>query len=278
MQFAKYHGVGNDYLVLASGEPLSPIMVRALCHRHTGIGADGILEPIQGTTQDYGVRIWNPDGTAAEKSGNGLRIFARWMVDHRGAPPIFSVWTGFCKVICRVSDSSIQVDMGRGRSYPPGSAPDDSDPRWIALTRAAQQMIGVDVGNPHWVCFFDQSLEQLPWRVWGAYVETHPWFVHRTNVQFVRIDEGQIAEIRVWERGAGETLASGSSACAAVWAAVGSGRLAPSRVEVPMPGGTLWVTADARGNLLLEGPVTHIATIEVAEGWWDTLRATHRSR
>lgn len=260
MRFWRAHGLGNDYLVMEAGEPLNAALVQRICDRHRGVGSDGILEPADRGPADYGVRIWNPDGSIAEKSGNGLRIFARWLADH-GAGTQFSVWTGVDRVECTVGDE-IAIAMGTAHFVPeevPVSASAVGKPLDVGVPL---DFIAVGLGNPHCVVFRDaDDLETLPWRVWGAALERHPAFPNRTNVQFAQVAGPQTLRIRIWERGAGETMASGSSACAVASAAVKSGRLNPGEIAVDMPGGRLWVTVDAAYGLILRGPVGPVGTI-----------------
>ena len=270
MKLYKAHGLGNDYLVLEDGAPLDPALVVAICDRHRGVGGDGILEPFDaGADADYGVRIWNPDGSVAEKSGNGLRIFARWLVAERGAPRQFSLWTGSCRVSCDVEAESIVVDMGDA-SFEPADVPVSAAAPLIdgelALSSGVLTVTAVGLGNPHCVVFRTEPLESLPFRAWGAEIERHPRFPNRTNVQLARVLARRVVEILIWERGAGETLASGSSSCAVAAAGVRTGRLDPGRIEVRMPGGTLWVTVSG-ASLRLEGPVERVARIEVEPEW-----------
>jgi diaminopimelate epimerase len=270
MRLVKSHGLGNDYLVLESGEPMSPAWAQALCHRHTGPGGDGVLEPMAAGPCDYGVRIWNPDGSVAEKSGNGLRIYARWLVDERGAPESFSVWTGACAVRCAVRGEHIAVHMGRG-SVDPSAVPVRADAPLVdaplELDDTRLRVVAVGVGNPHCVCFRDEPLDTLPWRRWGAEIEVHDRFPNRTNVQFARVIDRRTVEIRIWERGAGETSASGSSSCAVAFAAVHTGRCDAGPITVRMPGGALLVTVAADGGLLLEGPVERVGRWVVDAHW-----------
>jgi len=267
VELVKSHGLGNDYLVLCSGELMTPAWAIALCERHKGVGGDGVLEPFSTDKADYGVRIWNPDGSLAEKSGNGLRIFARWLVDERNAPNGFSLWTGFCLVHCDVGDDTIAVKMGVAR-FPSVNG----EPETLQVGTDNLSVTVVDVGNPHCVLFFETPLDELPWRAWGAELETHPRFPARTNVQFARIIDRTRVEIRIWERGAGETSASGSSSCAVAAAAVLSGRLDPGEVTVIMPGGTLQVRARDGESLLLQGPVEVTAQIHVDDQWLKSRR------
>lgn len=273
MKFWKAHGLGNDYLVFeaAEGAPaLAPDAVRAICDRHRGVGGDGILEPTDaGDAADYGVRIWNPDGSVAEKSGNGLRIFARWLVAERGAPRRFTIWTGACQVECQVGDEGIAVAMGRP-TFVPAEVPVIADGELVEgpleLSGETLTVTAVGVGNPHCVVFTDRALDSLPWRAWGAAIERHPRFPNRTNVQFCRVLGRSEVEIRIWERGAGETAASGSSSCAVAAAGVRTGKLDAGRIRLRMPGGTLFVTVSEAG-LLLEGPVEVVGRFELDATW-----------
>ena len=199
MKLYKAHGLGNDYLVLEDAAELDAGLVVALCDRHRGVGGDGILEPFAaGDAADFGVRIWNPDGSIAEKSGNGLRIFARWLVSERGAPPRFSLWTGSCRVVCDVEQDTIRVDMGDA-SFEPADVPVQAEQPLIdgelALSNGVLSVTAVGIGNPHCVIFRQEPLESLPFREWGAEVERHPRFPNRTNVQLARVLDRRTVEI-----------------------------------------------------------------------------------
>ena len=267
MELVKSHGLGNDYLVLCTGESMSADWAKSLCDRHIGLGGDGVLEPFPTNEADYGVRIWNPDGSVAEKSGNGLRIFARWLVDERNAPPQFSIWTGACLVQCDVRDEDISIEMGRPRFTP---TPEDTER--VQIQNESLEGTFVDIGNPHFVMFTDNELDALPWRDWGSALEIHPRFPNRTNVQFARILTPEQVEIRIWERGAGETSASGSSSCAVVAAGVKRGFLEPTEVLIHMPGGQLKVSAYPDTPLLLTGPVEVIGRFTVDPEWLEARR------
>jgi diaminopimelate epimerase len=270
VKFWKAHGLGNDYLVLEAALALDAQLVQAICDRNRGVGSDGILEPCAASLgADYGVRIWNPDGSVAEKSGNGLRIFARWLHGARGARETFSVSTGACKVGCRATASAVSVEMG-APSFAPEDVPILAEGEFIeneiALSDGTLRATAVGMGNPHCVVFRHEALDELPWRRWGAELERHPLFPRRTNVQFARVIHTSQVEIRIHERGAGETQASGSSSCAVAAAGVRTGRLAPGRISVLMPGGELVVTVSSSG-ILLEGPVEGVGHFELEPDW-----------
>jgi diaminopimelate epimerase len=263
----RYHGLGNDYLVAAEGPAMTADFARAVCDRHRGVGSDGVLEPADPGPADYGVRIWNPDGSIAEKSGNGLRIFAQWLVDVRNAPRRFSVWTGVCLVHCDVGDDVIAVDMGHA-SFVPTDVPVIADAPLLdgALPGGPWKVCAVGLGNPHCVVFVDDP-DAVPWRAWGAALEVHPSFPNRTNVQIAAVTGPASVDVRVWERGAGETAASGSSACAVASAAVRTGRLAPGKIMVTMPGGALSVDVGPEYALRLVGPVERVGRVVVDADW-----------
>lgn len=263
MKLIKGHGLGNDYLVVHnSSHELTPDQVRLLCDRHTGLGGDGILEPRPTTAADFGLRIWNPDGSTAEKSGNGLRIFARYLVEHRGADRDLTIEVEGGRVRCLVTDDDVTVQMGSATFEPDEvpareelwNSPHDIDGRRLHLN-------AVGIGNPHCVCFVDEELDGLDWRRWGATLERSPLFPNRANVQFARVIDAHNVEIRIWERGAGPTRASGSSSCAVAAAAVAHGHCA-SPVTVHMPGGTLTIGIDAAFGVTMTGPAELVAWME----------------
>lgn len=266
MKLVKSHGLGNDYLVLASGEPLSPERVRALCDRHCGVGSDGVLEPVPSERADHGLRIWNPDGSLAEKSGNGLRIFSRWLVDHAAAAPRHTIEVAAGVVQSEVHpDGAVTVEMGAA-TFAPAAIPCARPLIDASLSVAGVELrvTAVGMGNPHCVVFAPEGaeLDALPWRDWGREIEVHPLFPNRTNVQVAAVRSRGVVEARVWERGAGPTLASGSSACAVAAAARRLGHV-DAAVDVVMPGGTLqvWVETD---NVRLRGPVEEIAVVNLS--------------
>lgn len=251
MRVFRAHGLGNDYLVYEEGPSLTPALVRALCDRHEGVGSDGVLEPVPPADgAGFGLRIHNPDGSQAEKSGNGLRIYAWWRA--RGAPAAFSVWTPGGVVQCQVAGQRVRVEMGRARM--------------LGTTVIAGLVCHrVDLGNPHAVVL------GIPtnWEELGPTVENA--VERRTNVQFAQVVAPNRVRVRVWERGAGVTRSSGSSACAV--AAVGVSRgllLSPTVVE--MPGGELEVDVGRDGAVTLEGPVMPVGQVVLHPEWvrWHT--------
>jgi diaminopimelate epimerase len=268
-EFVKSHGLGNDYIVLAE-EALSFRLdaeaVKTICDPHYGVGSDGILLVVAGRGADFGVRIFNPDGSEAEKSGNGLRILAKFLHDHGYAPrPEFTVWTlgGVVRARLDVQDgrvSAITADMGRA-TFVSEEIPVAGPRREVVQERLdvdgeALTITAVSVGNPHCVIFTDRlDVERV--RRLGPKIERHPSFPHRINVQFARVvDRGRIS-ILIWERGAGYTLASGTSSCAVASAAVKNG-LTDRSVTIESPGGRLTVSIAESWDIVLTGPASEI--------------------
>jgi diaminopimelate epimerase len=287
--FFKGHGLGNDYVALElDGLPfdLTPPAVRLVCDRHSGIGSDGILGAVASESADFGVRIFNPDGSEAEKSGNGLRIFAAYLL-HRGrvriGPP-FTVETPGGTVRVRIVDESddgvldVEVEMGTAsfRSADVGLAGPDRETENELLELPGGDRVAINtvsVGNPHCVVFQDELDVETLRRI-APEISTHPDFARGTNVQFaVATGEPDAVEAWVWERGAGETRASGSSACAVAAAAVRRGMVSERRVAVRMPGGTLHVEVRDDWGLVLRGPVEDVYRGEMTPGMVRRLRA-----
>jgi diaminopimelate epimerase len=268
MRFAKYHALGNDYIVwdpAKAGEELSTSQIRLLCHRNYGVGSDGVLVgPLETSEDAFSVRIFNPDGSEAEKSGNGLRIFSRYLWDQgmvRGNP--FTILTLGGKVRSQVHKGGreVTVDMG-ALSFDSTLIPVEGPPRevineTILVNNEEFLFCAATIGNPHCVVLRDElSAEEA--KKWGPLIEIDPRFPNRTNVQFMKIlDHGSI-QIEIWERGAGYTLASGTSSSAAAGVAHKLGLCGPS-VSVRMPGGTIHIAISDEFMISMKGPVTKIA-------------------
>lgn len=253
-EFIKSHGLGNDYLVVdprTLSVPLTPERIRAVCHRTLGVGSDGILTLEPGQDADFGLRILNPDGSEAEKSGNGLRIFGRFLHDHGyTAQTRFTVSTlgGKVTVLLDIQDGrvgTITVDMGNARFGKDLEEPIEAAGRRLRFTE-------VNVGNPHCVVV-DPALTRDDLLVLGPALERHPRFPNRTNVQLATPVDRHTIRILIWERGAGETMASGSSACAAASACLQRG-LVETPVRVLMPGGELGIERLPDGMIRMAGP------------------------
>jgi diaminopimelate epimerase len=267
--FVKSHALGNDYIVLDPANlvfPLTPQAVRLICNRHLGVGSDGILARVPSSKANFGLRIYNPDGSEAEKSGNGLRIFARYLFD-RGLlkAPEFTVETpgGIAKVTMHVLNGSVQritVEMGTATFLSeriPVTGPSrevvnenlDIDGQRLTIT-------AVSVGNPHCVVFVPQ-LEAVDLQRLGPLLERHPIFPHRANVQFAEVKSRNRVAILIWERGAGHTLASGSSACAVAAAAVKKG-VADRDLTIAMQGGDLQIFVGPDWSIRMSGSAEEV--------------------
>jgi diaminopimelate epimerase len=270
--FTKGHGLGNDYLVMNEADLRRPLTDRAivrLCDRNWGIGSDGILLMVPSARADFGLRIFNPDASEAEKSGNGLRIFAKylWDHDHANGRERFTVDTkgGVVECVCLPIGghvNAVVVEMGAATFRAPDIPMNGPDRDVVAVPLQLTDgttvtATAVSVGNPHCVVFVDR-LDEAACRRLGPLIERHPAFPQRTNVQFARATSRSVVDILIWERGAGYTLASGSSSCGAAAAAVRNGLCDHGRVTVRMPGGELAVDVRPDWSLRLEGPVEEV--------------------
>jgi diaminopimelate epimerase len=270
--FTKGHGLGNDYLVMNEADlpnALTDASIVRLCDRNWGIGSDGILLMVPSARADFGLRIFNPDASEAEKSGNGLRIFAKYLWDHGHAKgrERFTVDTkgGVVQCVCLARDgrvNAVVVEMGSATFRAPDIPMNGPDRDVVAVPLQLADgttvtATAVSVGNPHCVVFVDR-LDESDCRRLGPLVERHPAFPQRTNVQFARAASRHTIDILIWERGAGYTLASGSSSCGAAAAAVRNGLCDHGRVTVRMPGGELAIDVRPDWSLRLEGPVEEV--------------------
>ena len=280
--FEKYHGLGNDYLVLDARDerPLGVRDVERICDRRRGVGSDGVLLRVRDPEPGcYALRILNPDGSEAEKSGNGLRIFARYLYD-RGevGGQEFSVRTAAGDVRCGVLENggAIRVQMGRvsfDSHVIPVTGPRREVLREsIEVAGARLEFSAATIGNPHCVIFRERVSEEEA-RQLGPSLEQHPCFPKRTNVQFAQVVDRTTLWLEIWERGAGYTLASGSSSCAASAVAHRLG-LCEDRVTVVMPGGALQVEIGSDYEVVQQGPVVHVASGNISD---ELLEAQARS-
>lgn len=268
VQFTKYHGLGNDYLVMEPSA-IAPERARELapriCHRNYGIGSDGILlGPLPADGADFGLRIINPDGSEAEKSGNGLRIFARFLHDTRrvGSDP-FRIATPGGVALAQVFPERGLIRMGMGRASFDSEVVGIAGPRRDVIAEPMSfagrtlSCTGVSVGNPHCV-ILGVEVDEGTARTLGPQVERDARFRNRTNVQLLEVLDDRNIRIQIWERGAGYTLASGSSASAAACAAHRLGACG-GHITVHMPGGTLEVEIGPDYEVTQTGPATRVA-------------------
>jgi len=285
--YFKGHGLGNDYIALDPAEidfVLTPKNVRTICDRHRGIGGDGILALGPSERAHFGLRIYNPDGSEAEKSGNGLRIFASYLhATRRTRRRKLRIETpgGIVGVELHADGNGeaarATVVMGHA-SFRPRLLPctlnvPDLVDRPLRVAGRDLRFTGVSVGNPHCVVFKRAAdgwtRDEL--RALGPALERHEIFPQRTNVQLAVPTAPRGLSILIWERGAGETLSSGTSACAAAAAGVRLG-LVRSPVAVRAPGGTLDVSVDEHFDLKLDGEVAAVARGYLSPAFLRTLR------
>ena len=280
-EFIKSHALGNDYIVLDQRQltrPLTPEGVRLICDIHYGIGSDGILLVTPGVGADFGVRIFNPDGSEAEKSGNGLRILAKFLYDHGYTDKSeFTVSTlgGTVQAMLHIAQgrvAAITVDMGRA-TFVSSEIPMEGPRREVVAERLEVgdrllTITAVSVGNPHCV-IFTERLDEAEVRRLGPLIEHHPSFPNRINVQFAKVLARDRVSILIWERGAGWTLASGTSSCAVASACVRN-ELTDRRLTIESPGGELTVGVSASWDLTLTGPASEITRGRLSE---DLLRS-----
>ena len=272
MKFFKYHALGNDYLVIDPQdcpqdwpEPLTRLQIEVICHRNFGVGSDGILlGPLPSDQARFALRVFNPDGSEAEKSGNGLRIFSRYLWDRQLVKDEeFAIQTPGGVVKSRVLDGgkTVRVEMGQvsfwSDKIPVAGPRREVINEKITVEGRTFSFCAATIGNPHCVIPLPEINAGLA-KQYGPLLETHPNFPKRTNVQFLKVlDRGNI-QIEIWERGAGYTLASGSSSSAAAAVAHRLG-LCDAVITVHMPGGKLAIEISNDFDILMTGPVTKVA-------------------
>ncbi len=267
-RFCKYHGLGNDYLVVdpnISDIELKPEVIRRICDRHLGVGADGILcGPLKGS-KSLRLRIFNPDGSEAEKSGNGLRIFARYLFEKKYVTTKnFDIETAGGIVDVEIKDdlaSLIKINMGKV-TFDSEKIPVRGEKREVVneelqIENEKYKVTCLSIGNPHCVIPLLEISEEKA-KQFGPLVENHAMFPNRINMQLLKVIDRNTIEIQIWERGAGYTLASGSSSCAAAAIARKLG-ICDSQITVHMPGGNIEISIDNEFRITMTGPVTRVA-------------------
>ena len=267
--FYKYHALGNDYIVLTPdefGQELTDDIIRLICHRNYGIGSDGILYgPHDDPLCDFGLRIYNPDGSEAEKSGNGLRIFSRYLWDKGliGDRPV-KLKTAGGPVEAKIDQDGkiITVEMGQvsfeSQKIPVTGPAREVINETMEVKGQTFEYCAATIGNPHCVVLRSEvSADEA--RKWGPLIETDPRFPNRANVQFIKILDRSNVSIEIWERGAGYTLASGSSSSAAAAVAHRLGLCDPE-ITVHMPGGKIEIEIAPDFEIRMTGSVTKVAT------------------
>jgi diaminopimelate epimerase len=275
MRFSKYHALGNDYLVLNPADfpgwaAPTPEQIRVICHRNYGLGSDGILwGPLPTGDAGFGLRIFNPDATEAEKSGNGTRIFARYLWDHHlGKDGALGIATPGGLVTARIQEDGRMIAMDMGRvSFSSAKIPVTGPEREVLNEKVRIgdrefTFCAATIGNPHCVIPLPEISAELA-ITYGRAIEFHPLFPNRTNVQFMQVLDRKNIRIEIWERGAGHTLASGTSSSASAAVAHRLG-LVDRQVTVHMPGGQISIEIALDFAIRMTGPV-----VKVGEGTID---------
>ena len=266
--FYKYHALGNDYIVLdpaEAGDSFSTDTIRLICHRNFGIGSDGILlGPFYDSQGQIVLKIFNPDGSQAEKSGNGLRIFTRYMWDKKNINrDRVIIQTAGGLVNARIHDAGrlISVEMGtvsfNSRIIPVMGPEREVINENLKINGHSLKFCAATIGNPHCV-ILKSEISAAEAKELGPLIEEEPRFPNRTNVQFLKILNRSNIQIEIWERGAGYTLASGSSSSAAAAVAYRLGQC-DNQIKVHMPGGNIDIKLTKEFAVTMSGPVTRVA-------------------
>ena len=285
MKFVKMHGVGNDYVYVDCFSQPTPEnlvdLARRISDRHFGVGADGLILIERSEIADAKMRMWNADGSYAEMCGNGIRCVGKYLIDSqivKGPEITVETENGVLQLLANIQEGrvrSVRVEMGppvfSGEDIPttlPGNPPINESITFQPTRETGDveetmevEVTSVSMGNPHCVLFVEELTDRQVLG-WGPVLERHPKFPKRTNVEFARVLSSQEIELRVWERGSGETLACGTGACAAVVAGVLTGRT-DRAVTCKLPGGELQVEWPEEGPVFLSGPA-----VEVFRGDW----------
>ena len=274
MKYTKYHALGNDYLVMPLFEldnDLYKRRIQLICHRNYGVGSDGILiGPLRSDACDFKLKIFNPDGSEAEKSGNGLRIFARYLWDEgliKAQPFTVETLGGTASCEVALDGKNVIVEMG-SVSFDSTKIPVTGRPREVLNERMeindrVFEYCAATIGNPHCVVLCERPTSGIA-RRYGPIIEMDSRFPNRTNVQFMEIIDDKNISIEIWERGAGYTLASGSSSAAAAAVAHRLG-FCGSTVVVHMPGGDIIVNFLPDFTAIIKGPVVRVCSGAVDE-------------
>lgn len=270
--FVKTHGLGNEYIVLDEESisfKLTEKAIQRICNVNFGIGSDGVLLKVKSDKADFGLKIFNPDGSEAEKSGNGLRIFCKYVYDYGfTSNKDFTVETKGGIVRANIVEETlnkkakrISVDMGKAnfksKEIPTSFITEEVVGEKLQADDKEYEVNCVSIGNPHCVIIKDK-LDIGEIKTYGKLIENHEMFPNRTNVQFAKVLSRNEVEILIWERGAGFTLASGSSSCA-VASVLKKKNLVDNKIKIKMLGGELIIEIDDEWNVRMTGEVRQIA-------------------
>jgi len=270
LAFTKYHGLGNDFILLDNRHDSTPCLTPEeavrWCDRNFGIGADGVIFALPGQgDSDYTMRIFNSDGSEPEMCGNGIRCLARFLADLEGvSTKNYRIHTLAGLILPQIQENGqVTVDMGEpilaASKVPTKLGEPDQTAQEVPLEVAGQSwaVTCVSMGNPHCIIFVE-DVAAIPLAELGPQFEHHPVFPQRTNTEFIEVVRRDYLKMRVWERGAGATLACGTGACASLVAAVLTGR-ADRSATLELPGGNLAIEWSAQTNhILMTGPAQRV--------------------
>lgn len=282
-EFVKSHGLGNDYIVIDKEQidfELDSKAIRMICDRNYGVGSDGILLLTSSGGSSFNMKILNPDGSEAEKSGNGLRIFAKFLYEHGYTrKDFFDINTagGIVKASLEIEEQKVKfvtVDMGTA-TFRSSEIPVEGEDREVVgeelrINGEIVDFTAVSMGNPHCVVF-REDIDEAYIKKLGPIIENHRIFPNRVNVQFASVADRNNIDALIWERGAGYTLASGSSSCAVAAAAV-KNDLADRNVVIRMPGGNLEITVGEDWGIKMRGGVDEVFTGKLSEDFLANLK------
>jgi diaminopimelate epimerase len=271
MNFTKMHGLGNDFIIVTGESKLptnAPQLAIELCNRFFGIGADGLVYILPSEKADFMMRIMNSDGSEAEQCGNAIRCVAKYVYDHgmiqQTEISIETIGAGAQKVQLFLKDGkvdTVRVDMGqpilKGTQIPTTVDQDIVKDYPIEVDGREFRFTAVSMGNPHCVIYVDDAI-QMDLQTWGPKLETHPMFPKKINVEFVTVKSRNYTDMRVWERGAGPTLACGTGACATLVASVING-FTDREATVSLKGGNLYIEWNEEDNhVYMTGPAQEV--------------------
>lgn len=282
LHFYKYHALGNDYIVIDPQKTninLSEENIRLICHRNFGIGSDGILYGPLFKNNSIHLRILNPDGSEAEKSGNGIRMFSRYLFEagYLKAKQFKLETLGGTVHVELLDDTAslIRVDMGlatfESKRIPINGICRDVVNEELEIKGQSYHMTCLSVGNPHCVIPVEKISKELAENI-GPIIENHELFPNRINVQLLKVLDRHNIAIEIWERGAGYTLSSGSSSCAAASAAFKLG-LVDHVIDVHMPGGTINIVIDDDYHIYMTGSVTGVSQGMFMDDLWEKIKS-----
>jgi len=271
IQFRKYHGLGNDFILIDNRQSTDPILTHQeavlLCSRHYGVGADGVIFalPSENPKTDYSARIFNSDGSEPEMCGNGIRCLALFLADLEGssAKSVYSINTLAGLIKCHlISDRQVKVEMGHPRLLP-AEIPTTLASQKSLVVKEPLEMANntwtvscVNMGNPHCIIFVD-DVSSIPLESVGPSIEFHTAFPERINVEFAEVVRRDYIKMSVWEKGSGKTLACGTGACAVLVAAF-LNNLTERKAVVELPGGNLDIEWGTDNSITMTGPALYV--------------------